>query len=320
MQMSSELARGAVLTRINPINRLFGSSGDSDLLSIVRYFRACCEEELSVAYQFLSVEQYSRLRDYVHSRQLLEYTSAQKRWLDQGYSQQVSWVIQRIRASSIPLRILDAGCGFGTKCILFAALGAQVVGVDLWAENLSIAQQRVAYWQRVCSLALDVTFERVNLLTYTPPEAFDLVYAREAISHIDPLDDFLAACATYLIPAGDIVICDSNAWNPYIQWTLWRLRGTKLYTLVPDPVTGESIPYAIERVFSPRYIYACLHRHGFTVVAHHASGFVPISFVTDRTERCLRALCYWLEMWPFAASLGARYTIVGRKGELPDDH
>jgi 2-polyprenyl-3-methyl-5-hydroxy-6-metoxy-1,4-benzoquinol methylase len=308
-----------VSSHVDHTSHLLGSSGEQDLLNVVRNFRAWCERELGMAHQFLSAQQHSRLRNYVRSRQLLEYTPARKRWLDRGYSQQVDWVIQRIRASDVPLRILDAGCGLGTECILFAALGAQVVGVDLWAENLAIAKQRVAYWQRVHSLAPNITFEHVNLLTYTPREAFDLVYAREAISHIDSLNDFLTACAKYLVPAGDVVICDSNAWNPYIQWTLWRLRGTRLDTLVSDPVTGESIPYAIERVFSPRDVCARLRRHGFTIVSQHASGFVPISFVTDRTERWLRALCDGLEMWPPAASLGARYIIVGRKGELPDD-
>lgn len=287
--------------------------GDDCLLAMLRHFRARLEQELTEASSFLRPSEVTWFRNYVRSRQLLEYTPQKKRWLDQAYARQVGWVLERIQTSERPLRVLDAGCGLGTESILFASLGASVVGVDLWEENLQVARNRVHHWEQVRRGELDLRFLRTNLFRYSPGKQFDIIYVREAISHIHPIGEFFQLCHQYLVPGADLVICDSNARHPYIRYTVWRARGTREYTEVADPDTGEAIPYAVERVFPLSRMTQYLEGAGFTIVHSSAFGFVPVALVSVLPYGWLHRLSQWLQSSRVTASLGTRYTVVGRK-------
>jgi len=286
---------------------------DKHLLPMLHQFRERLERELAEATAFLAPDEAAWFRSYVRSRQLLDYSPAQKCWLDRAYAHQVHWAIRRIQSTKPPLRILDAGCGLGTESILFAMLGAWVVGVDLWEENLRVARNRARYWEQISGNRLSLQFLRTNLLRYRPTQRFDLVYAREAISHIHPIDTFLQIAYEQLNPGGDLVICDSNAWHPYIQLVAWRARGSRKYTTIVDPETNEPVPYAVERVLSVQEIRHFLEEAGFEVVHWTGFGFFPVRIVTSWTFPWLVRLAEWLERSPRTASLGTRYVIVGRK-------
>jgi SAM-dependent methyltransferase len=77
--------------------------------------------------------------------------------------------------------ILDAGCGTGHRMLALAREypKAHVTGIDMTEASLAAAAERA----RVHQLA-NVSFERRNLLTYDPPQKFDLIVSTGVIHHL----------------------------------------------------------------------------------------------------------------------------------------
>jgi trans-aconitate methyltransferase len=75
-------------------------------------------------------------------------------------------------------RVLDAGCGLGRWTAELAATGARVTGIDIHAPLLE--QARIA-----CPRA---EFHAADLLTWTPAEPFDAIYAFATLHWVHPPD------------------------------------------------------------------------------------------------------------------------------------
>lgn len=176
------------------------------------------------------------------------------------------WIAERAeRPGAPPPRVLDAGSGFGTYSMLYAAMGAEVVGVDLRPDRLSAAQRRLTFHAQNTGAALPVTYERADL-TRAWPRNYDLVWVYNALSHIDPLEGFLKATRDHLRPGGVLVVGDINGAHPAHLKRLAQLR-TEVHQeyVAPD---GERHAYAVERTFPPAEIRDIMARNGLRVVRH----------------------------------------------------
>jgi SAM-dependent methyltransferase len=163
------------------------------------------------------------------------------------------------------LCILDCGCGFGTESIIFALLGSKVLGVDLNAERLNVAKKRINYYKELHP-QLEIDFKLCNVLEYKRTDAFDIVYAKEFISHVHPLSGFIRVAQNCLIKGGYLFLHDTNPLNPWSSYKAWKEHKYGLYKFVKDPETGRNMPYAVERLVPPFTLKQLLSVNGFQVV------------------------------------------------------
>lgn len=162
-------------------------------------------------------------------------------------------------------RVLDAGSGFGSYAMLYAAMGARVVGADLRPDRLDAAERRLAHYRQDTGESLEVRYARADL-TRPWSDDFDLVWVYNALSHIDPLDAFLARVREHLRPGGVLVVGDINGAHPAHQRRLEGVR-TEVHQeyVAPD---GTRHAYAVERTFSPDEMRRAMLDHGLRVVRH----------------------------------------------------
>lgn len=99
------------------------------------------------------------------------------------------------------LRILDLGCGGGQASIAFARQGAQVTGIDISAQQLRFARERMA------AAGVTVDFRQVDAthLAGFADDHWDLIFSTATLHYVTPLAACLAECWRVLRPAGRLV-------------------------------------------------------------------------------------------------------------------
>lgn len=164
-----------------------------------------------------------------------------------------------------PPRVMDAGSGFGTYSMLYAAMGAEVTGADLRPDRLSAAERRLPFYRERAQRTLDIRYCRLDL-TRPWPQDYDLVWVHNALSHIDPLDAFFDRLVDHLRPGGLFVVGDINGEKPEHLERLESLR-TEVHQeyVAPD---GERYAYAVERPFGPAELRTLAEEKGLTIVHH----------------------------------------------------
>jgi SAM-dependent methyltransferase len=170
------------------------------------------------------------------------------------------WLARRERPS-----VMDAGSGFGTYAMLYASVGADVVGADLRPDRLDTAERRLREYRERTGRNLSVRYARADL-TRDWEAPVDMVWVYNALSHIDPLDRFLTAVRDHLKPGGVLVVGDINGAHPEHLRRLAALRSQVHQEYVaPD---GERHAYAVERTFTPREMREVMESNGLRVVHH----------------------------------------------------
>jgi 2-polyprenyl-3-methyl-5-hydroxy-6-metoxy-1,4-benzoquinol methylase len=175
------------------------------------------------------------------------------------------WVCRWLGQRDDPA-VLDAGSGFGTFAMLYASAGgAEVTAVDLRPDRLEGAERRLEFYRKSTGETLRVRNLRADL-TRDWDRRYDLVWVYNALSHIDPLDPFLAATRDHLQPGGVLVVGDINGAHPGHLARLAKLRREVHQEYVaPD---GQRHAYAVERTFSPEEMREVMTRNGLRVVHH----------------------------------------------------
>lgn len=104
------------------------------------------------------------------------------------------------------LRVLDVGCGGGLLAESMAALGAEVVGIDVVERNIETARLHAV------ESGLDIEYRLIsaeNLLD-EGGALFDVVLNMEVVEHVADLDSFMSACCSLLKPGGKQVMATIN--------------------------------------------------------------------------------------------------------------
>lgn len=206
--------------------------------------------------------------------------------------------------------VLDAGSGWGTQGILFGLAGASVLGCDLRKDRVDIGNKRLNYWNERLGMQLDVRFACRNLFEMDADNSFDFVWSSQSISHIDPAEDFLELAFRFLKPGGQLVVSDSSVFSLFGQLRHLRARGLRVHQTYKMH-TGETVPYAVERMMSYGKVSRLMKRTGFQVV--HRSCFFPY-FRGRASDSVFDVLLRRLDNVPLlSAAFGRLYVVAGRK-------
>jgi 2-polyprenyl-6-hydroxyphenyl methylase / 3-demethylubiquinone-9 3-methyltransferase len=107
-------------------------------------------------------------------------------------------------------RVVDIGCGGGILADSMARRGAQVLGIDLAAKALKVAQLHALE-----AGTPNVEYREVSAetLAQEQPGSFDVVTCMEMLEHVPQPDSVVRACATLVKPGGWVFFSTINR-NP----------------------------------------------------------------------------------------------------------
>ena len=165
-------------------------------------------------------------------------------------------------------KLLDLGCGVGTQASLFAARGAQVIGIDNKPERATAANTMRPWYEAQTNVTVDVDIhfaDAFEFLANLEPESLDGVYTQFALAYMEPHSEMLKLIHRVLRPGGRVLFREFNAGSLYnkllskVNWLTaekyqrigdalgWRLLTSRFYWLFPRPVINAPIcgPIAI---------------------------------------------------------------------------
>ena len=107
-------------------------------------------------------------------------------------------------------RVLDIGCGGGILSDSMARRGAQVLGIDLAAKPLKVAQLHAL---EAGTVNVDYREVAAEALADEMPAAFDVVTCMEMLEHVPDPSSIVHACASLVRPGGWVFFSTINR-NP----------------------------------------------------------------------------------------------------------
>lgn len=154
-----------------------------------------------------------------------------------------------------PPRLLDLGCGLGMQSLLFAALGARVVGVDLNPRAIALCEKRRAFFETRLGRRLNIDFLEGSFPAVASTfagDSFDLGFSYSAMVHMLPFDATMNALGGLIRPGGRFFLWDVNART--LRW--------------------KGVAYA-STLSSPWSIRDEFERNGFTVREFRSGVTIP---------------------------------------------
>lgn len=104
-------------------------------------------------------------------------------------------------------RVLDVGCGGGILADAMARTGATVIGADLAAKSLKVAQLHALEAQTP-----NVSYREISAedLALEQPASFDVVTCMEMLEHVPDPQSIVTACAALVKPGGWVFFSTLN--------------------------------------------------------------------------------------------------------------
>ena len=112
----------------------------------------------------------------------------------------LNWLLTQLPAHAG--RALDAGCGSGRHTARLTERFDDVVGVDISAPLIDIARQRSGP---------NVRYVVSDLMAFTDPDGFDLVFSAGTLHHVPDLDTALLHLRSLVRPGGLAILIDNVA-------------------------------------------------------------------------------------------------------------
>ena len=103
-------------------------------------------------------------------------------------------------------RVVDIGCGGGILSESMAALGADVVGIDLSEKPLGVARLHLFE----SGLAVDYRLISAEALAAAEPASFDVVTCMEMLEHVPDPASTVRACAALAKPGSHVFFSTLN--------------------------------------------------------------------------------------------------------------
>lgn len=204
--------------------------------------------------------------------------------IDRLWRNRVMRIVRRHKAH----HILDVATGTGDLAILLARKieGAQVVGVDLSEEMLSVARRKVS------SLALDsrISLEKGDAegLTTIATESVDAATVAFGVRNFEDLEGGLREMHRALKRGGTIVVLEfSTPRNRFIRW-VYAQYSHRLLPAVGGLISKDKqayiyLPESVDEFPSPERFSAILESVGFSAVKRYSQSF-GIAHIYEATK------------------------------------
>ena len=150
----------------------------------------------------------------VDPAELAKFSEVAHRWWDpesefrplhQIIPLRLKWINEQVRLSG--LSVLDIGCGGGILADSMARKGAEVLGIDLGAKALKVAQLHALE-----AKTTGVQYRQISAeaLAIEQPAAFDVVTCMEMLEHVPDPISIVRACAELVKPGGHVFFSTLN--------------------------------------------------------------------------------------------------------------
>ena len=153
----------------------------------------------------------------VDAAEVAKFSELAHRWWDQESEfkplhqinpLRLSWIQETV---SLPgKRVLDVGCGGGILSDAMARAGANVLGIDMSAKALGVAQLHALEVQTQNIAFREITAED---LAAEQPGQFDVVTCMEMLEHVPDPASVVQSCAKLVKPGGHVFFSTINR-NP----------------------------------------------------------------------------------------------------------
>lgn len=126
-------------------------------------------------------------------------------------------VVKILFKDKIHPKIVELGCGSGTSSLLFALLGAKVIGIDLDKTLIEICYKRKCFYENCFKKNIDICFYDADVFnfsfkSYAP---IDIFFSFFAFNLMQPSVILLRRIVPLLKHGGKIIIVDGNIKNIY---------------------------------------------------------------------------------------------------------
>jgi SAM-dependent methyltransferase len=191
-------------------------------------------------------------------------------------------------------KIIELGCGTGASSLLFAILGARVVGIDLDGDLIRVCNKRKAFYENYLD-SVYVDFFQANAFEfpfkkYAPVDAFFSLFA---FNLMQPSDILLRRILPALKESGKVVIVDGNSSSLYSHIIpSRRRRGTLSPTMIQKKL--EILGCRVSK----------LQTH---------CAIPPFFFAHQRFQRLAQNMEYFFRLSGLHRFLGISYTLVAEK-------
>lgn len=133
--------------------------------------------------------------------------------------------------------ILDVGCGTGDLLDRLKTHGtfSRYIGIDQSEGMLQEARSKF-------SNRSNIIFKQEDILQFTPPNTFDLIFCNWVLSHnIEQYRQIVKKCQSLLSPNGRLLVIafgtSKSVWTLPIQWAFSHVFHAKPITLSPNNKT-----------------------------------------------------------------------------------
>ncbi len=153
----------------------------------------------------------------VDAAEVAKFSELAHRWWDQESEfkplhqinpLRLSWIQETVSLAG--KRVLDVGCGGGILSDAMARAGANVLGIDMSAKALGVAQLHALEVQTQGIGFREITAED---LAAEQPGQFDVVTCMEMLEHVPDPASVVKACAKLVKPGGHVFFSTINR-NP----------------------------------------------------------------------------------------------------------
>ena len=193
-------------------------------------------------------------------------------------------------------RVLDVGCGIGGGDFYMAAeYGVTVHGIDLSVNMVLIAIERAS---KVPGGA-DVSFEIADCtLARYPAEAFDVIYSRDTILHIQDKPALFKQFMKWLKPGGKLLISDycrapeapSATFAKYIKQRGYDLHSVADYGKMISEA-GFAKVEAEDRTWQVRGAFLCIIMHRTALLPTSSQPRASLFELQMHVNQCICELC-----------------------------
>ena len=176
----------------------------------------------------------------------------------------LGWIIQQA-GSLAGKTVLDVGCGGGILAESMAQAGAQVTGIDLAQQSLTVAKLHGL------ESGVSVSYQKISAedMAAQQPGQFDVVTCMEMLEHVPDPGSVVQACATLVKPGGTVLFSTLNR-NP--KSFLFAIVGAEyLLRMLPKGT------HSYESFIKPSELAASARQAGLTVTQLAGMEYNPIT-------------------------------------------